>query len=396
MKLIDEIKNKAASLEDMLVEMRRTIHRYPEPAYEEHRTSSLVKASLENAGIECQSGFGVTGMVATIQGTGPGKTILLRADMDCLKLDEKTSLPFCSERPGLMHACGHDAHTAWTVGAAILLKSMCDKFNGTVKIVFQPAEEIVAGANRMIREGILEGYFCDCCVATHIDTGSTCPVGSIGIRYGAMCASPDVFDITVYGASGHCATPHQCIDPIPAGIQIYQAIQNIVTRETDPLEPLIISVGKIETGSVNNLVPAKLNMVGTVRALGPITREHVHQTIQRIVEGVAKTTGTKIELNYDFGPPPMVNDDAVTRFFHERGEEYFGNGNVHEIPRPDMTAEDFSYFLERIPGTYINIGTYDPVIGADKPLHNNQMMLNESIIAKTAGFLAYSVIEYLK
>jgi hippurate hydrolase len=365
----NELLDEAKTVADDAIEIRRRIHRHPELGLTVPRTQGIVLEALKSLGLDIKTGTRTTSVVARLQGARPGPTILLRADMDALPMPEDTGLPFASEVPNTMHACGHDAHVAMLVGAARLLARRKDALAGTVVFMFQPGEEGYHGARVMIEEGLLDGAAAPTgAFAMHV-TSRHAP-GVLAARPGPAMASADTLSIVVRGKGGHASAPHDCLDPIPIACEIVQAFQTFVTRRVNVFDPAVVTVAKIEAG----------HLLGTIRTVSEATREHVVDGVRRIAEGIAAVHGAEATVEMTRGYPVTVNDDRFAAFVLDTARELLGPERVRAMSHPIMGAEDFSYVLQRVPGTIANLGTR-PDSGPAYPNHSNRMMLNESAIA---------------
>jgi amidohydrolase len=389
----DRINNIAGSIHKELIEIRRDIHAHPECGLKEFRTSALVAEKLKELGLEVQTEVGVTGVVGLLRGKNPGKTILLRADMDCLVMDELNDLEFKSQNPGLMHACGHDAHTTWLLGAAMILSQFKDEINGNVKFVFQPAEETLGGADRMIKAGVLENPRVDAAIGAHV--WPTTQSGSIAVKYGPMMASPDRFKVIIKGKGGHGAMPQFCIDPIAIGWQIYSALQNILTRKLDPLEPVLLSVCRFESGSAFNIIPDSAEMEGTVRTLTHETREYMPKIMEEAVKSICESNGAAYEFIYDPYYPPVLNDDKMTSLVENVVADFLGKDKVDKMEKAFMIGEDFSYFQKSVPGVFFGVGTYNEAKGITKGLHSPYFNIDEDILPLAASLFSMLALKFL-
>lgn len=389
----NSIIKKAEQLQDTLVTIRREIHSNPEIGFQEVKTSALVADELRKLGLDVRTNVAVTGVVGTLKGKYPGKTLLIRADMDCLQLTELNDVPYKSRNEGFMHACGHDAHTTCLIGAAMLLSQYKEQLKGNVKFVFQPAEEINGGAQIMVKEGVLDDPKVDAVMGIHV--WPTIEAGKIGVRYGALCAAPDFFKIIIQGKGGHAALPDKCIDPVSIGCQVYMSLQTIISRRVDPLEPAVITVGKLNAGTSLNIIPDTLVMEGTVRTLSKELRDEIPKMMEAVVKGITEANGAVYEFEYRRNYPPLVNDGIITQIIEEAGIEVLGRDNVVRIPKPTMGGEDFAYFQENIPGSFFIIGTCNPEKGTDKPLHHSQFDIDEDILYKASAVIAACALKYL-
>ena len=365
------IINRVADLQPDIQAWRRDIHQHPELLYDVHRTAAFVAERLREFGCdEVATGLGRTGVVGVIKGRKPAgkgdlKVIGLRADMDALPIVEATDLPYASKNPGLMHACGHDGHTAMLLGAARYLAETRN-FAGDAVVIFQPAEEGGAGAAAMIKDGLMDRFGIEQVYGMH--NGPGIPVGSFAIRSGPIMASTDDIDIKIEGLGGHAARPHKCIDSVLVGAQLITALQSIVSRTVDPLESAVISICEFHAGNARNVIPQTAELKGTVRTLKLEVRELVEKRVREVVAGVAQMTGAKIDLHYKRKYPVTVNHPSQTDVATNVAKEIAGDGNVHEMP-PMMGAEDFSYMLEARPGAFIFCGNGDSA-GLHHPAYN--------------------------
>jgi hippurate hydrolase len=365
------IVNRVADLQPEIQAWRRDIHEHPELLYEVHRTAAFVADRLREFGCdEVATGLGRTGVVGVIKGRKPAtsggiKVIGLRADMDALPIEENTNLPYASKTKGLMHACGHDGHTAMLLGAARYLAETRN-FAGDAVVIFQPAEEGGAGAAAMIKDGLMDRFGIEQVYGMH--NGPGIPLGAFAIRPGPIMAATASIDIKIEGHGGHAARPHKCIDSVLVGAQLIVALQQIVARNVDPLESAVISMCEFHAGNARNVIPQTAELHGTVRTLTPEVGELVEKRVREVVAGMAQITGAKIDLKYERGYPVTVNHAVQTEFATQVAREVAGEANVHETP-PLMGAEDFSYMLEARPGAFIFCGNGDSA-GLHHPAYN--------------------------
>ena len=344
--------------------LRHHLHRFPELSGEEKNTAAHIAALLAPLGLdEIQTGVGGGhGIVATLHGrAGDGPAAALRADMDALPIQEAGGAAYQSCVPGICHACGHDGHTACLWGAAAVLSQMRDRLRGTIKFIFQPAEETTGGAELLCAAGVLDGV--DSIFALHGWPGL--PIGQIGVRPGPLMASADVFHIIVQGAGGHAAYPHLTVDPIVVGAQIVGGLQTVASRETSPTEPVVVSVTQFHAGTASNVIPGEARLSGTVRCLSRAVRAAMPAALERIVAGVCAAHRATYVFDYQSGPPVVVNDPILTARVQEVGGALFGPDNVILLDAPSLGAEDFAYYLEHVPGVMTRLG-----VGEDTaPLH---------------------------
>jgi len=389
----EAILAKAEEIRDELVRIRRDLHAHPETGFQETRTAALISAQLKKLGLEVRENVGITGVIGTLRGKYPGKTLLFRADMDCLELQEQNELEYKSQHDGRMHGCGHDAHMTWVLGAAMILASLRDELHGNVKFLFQPAEETDGGADRMIREGALEDPQVDAAIGAHV--WSAVEAGKIGVKYGPMMASPDFVRITIFGKGGHGAEPHNCVDPISIGCQVYMAFQTIISRRISPLEPAVLTISQFIAGTAHNIIPDKVEMVGTVRTFSFEMKEKISSMMDAVLKSVTEANGASYKFEYLPHYPPVINNDAMTALVEQAAGQILGDGNVVRLDRPTMGAEDFSYFQQKVPGAYFTVGTFNADKGIVKPIHNPQFNIDETILHKAAAVLANCAVVFL-
>ncbi len=374
------------------IQLRRDIHQHPELAFEEHRTSDLVAAKLESWGYAVHRGLGGTGVVGTLT-RGAGKRRLgLRADMDALPIQEATGVAWASSKPGLMHACGHDGHTAMLLAAAKTIASDAT-FDGTLNLIFQPAEEGGGGAVRMIDDGLFEHHPCDAVFAMHNMPGV--PQGHFVFRDGAAMASSDYVTIRVHGTGGHGAMPHRAADPLVAAASIVMALQTIVARNVDPLHTAVVTVGALHAGQANNVIPALATLELSVRALDPDVRRLLEQRIKALVVAQAESFGVTAEVDWRSGYCVLVNSVDETNFARQVALDLVGAERV-TLNGPALTgSEDFAFMLEKIPGSYLLIGNGDGDSAGACMVHNPSYDFNDDNIATGAAYWVALVERYL-
>jgi hippurate hydrolase len=376
------IVNRVADLQPDIQAWRRDIHEHPELLYDVHRTAAFVADRLREFGCdEVATGLGKTGVVGVIKGRKPGggdvKVIGLRADMDALPIEEATNLPYASKIPGKMHACGHDGHTAMLLGAARYLAETRN-FAGNAVVIFQPAEEGGAGAKAMIKDGLMDRFGIEQVYGMH--NGPGIPIGSFAIRQGPIMAATASVDIRIEGHGGHAARPHKCIDSVLVGVQLINALQQIVSRNVDPLEAAVVSICEFHAGNARNVIPQTAELRGTVRTLTREVKDLIEKRVHEVCAGVAQMTGARIDLTYEHGYPVTVNHAAQTDFATRIAREVAGEANVHEMA-PMMGAEDFSFMLEARPGAFIFCGNGDSA-GLHHPAYN----FNDEAIVHGASY----------
>jgi amidohydrolase len=381
---------RSLEIQGEITAIRRDIHAHPELAYEENRTSDVVAAKLKEWGLEVTRGLGKTGLVGTLRKGNSVKSIGLRADMDCLPMDETNDFEHRSTNPGRMHACGHDGHTAMLLGAAKMLSEKRD-FEGAVHFIFQPAEEGGGGAKAMIEDGLFEKFPCDAVFAIHNKPGI--PLGMIVTKPGPLLAAADRWDIRITGKGGHAAHPHTTIDPMVAGASIVMSLQTIVSRNIDPIDATVVTVGFFKAGSAYNVIPGEVHIGGTTRTTTPENRKLVQRRIAEICEGAEKMYGVKIAIDHKPGYPPTVNNPERAQFAIEVAAGVCGEANVRANTRPSMGAEDFSYMLEQVPGAMVWLGNGG---GADAVgLHNSRYDFNDMAIPFGVSFFVNTVERFL-
>lgn len=377
------------------VAFRQDLHRHPELGFEEHRTSDLVAQRLEQLGYKVTRGLGGTGVVGQlIRGSG-AKRLGLRADMDALPIQEATGLPYASGHPGVMHACGHDGHTAMLMAAAKQIAENVD-FSGTLNLIFQPAEEGLGGAKRMMQEGLFTRFPCDAVFAMHNMPGY--PAGTLVLRDGSMMASSDYVKITLGGIGGHGGLPHKAIDPVVAGAAIVMGLQTIVSRNVDPLEMAVITVGSFQAGQANNVIPQTATLELSVRALDRDVRATLEKRIVGLVNAQAQSYGVTVEIDYRRGYPVLVNHTEQTEFARSVADELVGSDRVIPQGRALSGSEDFAFFLEEVPGSYLLIGNGDAETGGHGAcmVHNPGYDFHDGNIAIGSAYWSLLVKRYLQ
>ena len=345
----------APALTEAVIALRRDFHAHPELGFQENRTAEIVAARLRELGYdEVHTGIATTGVVGVMRGTRGGKTIMLRADMDGLPIEEENDVPYRSTHAGVMHACGHDGHVAILLGAAQAIAERRAELPGTVCLVFQPAEEGYGGGQAMVEAGVLERFGIERAYGLHL--ASAHPVGLVGVREGPFYASSDSIEITIEGKGGHGASPHLSIDPIYVAGEFIVAVQQIVSRRIDPLEPAVITIGAIHGGTTHNVIPSRVRLLGTVRAFDAGVRGAMAERIEQVLRGVCEAAGATYTFDYLWRYPVTSNDAEQTRYVRALAERVVGAEHVAEIPRI-MGAEDFSFFAERVPASFFTIGS---------------------------------------
>jgi len=395
---MNSLQDKILKLADRhfneIVEIRRHIHRRPELAFSEFETSAYIQEKLRAMGIPFKSGFVKTGIAGWIEGRSPsGRMVALRADMDALPVQEKNDIPFRSENDGRMHACGHDLHMAALLGASEILNALKDEFEGRVMLIFQPAEEkIPGGANLMLQEGIFRDGLPDLIIGQHVMPNLES--GKVGFRPGVYMASSDEIFLTVKGKGGHAAIPHQIIDPVLIAAHIIVALQQIVSRHANPAVPTVLSFGRIDGQGATNVIPAEVKIEGTFRTMNEQWRKEALGKITRMAVTMAESMGGSCEADILHGYPVLVNDEAYTARAASYSRQLLGKDNVVDLELR-MTAEDFAYFSEKIPGIFYRFGTTDAAGKFDSPLHSATYMADEDSLKTAVSNMAFLAISFL-
>ncbi|NGQ96188.1 amidohydrolase [Brevibacillus sp. SYP-B805] len=363
-------------VKEQVIAWRRYLHQHPELSFHEEKTAQFIYDTLLSFGNMEVSRPTKTSVMARLIGSRAGRVIAMRADIDALPITEENTFPFASQNPGVMHACGHDGHTAMLLGAAKILSGMKERIKGEVRFLFQHAEEIYpGGAEEMVQAGVMEGV--DLVIGSHL--WAPLEYGKVGIVPGPMMAAPDTFWITVIGKGGHAALPHQTVDSIAIGAQVVTNLQHIVSRNTDPLDNLVISVTQFIAGTTHNVIPGSVKMWGTVRTFDPKLRAEVPKLMERVVKGITEAHGASYEFKYEYGYRPVINDADVTRLMEEVVVEALGPEWVAHI-RPNMGGEDFSAFQQKAPGCFFYIGAGNKDKGIVHPHHHPRFTIDEEAL----------------
>lgn len=387
---MDNLKQLAAKYYDEVVALRRHFHTHPELSNQEFNTQQRIMEELTSLGLEPRKIAG-TGVVAELKGSLPGKTVAVRADIDALELQDECGKPYQSVNPGACHACGHDGHMSMLIGLAKLLVGMKDKLPGTVRFLFQPAEEkLPGGAMTIIAEGGLSGV--DAIIGAHL--WQPVQIGTIGLSYDRFMASADEFTITVQGRGGHGSMPHQTVDALLVGAQIAVALNTIVSRNVNPLEQAVISLGVFKAGDVFNIIPDTAVLNGTVRVFDQTVRLDIFSRIEQITKGICEAAGATYSFDKVFGYPPLINNADITAVFAAAGAETLGADNVLTV-KPSMGAEDFSYYLEKVPGAFIFIGAGNPEKGISHPHHHPKFDIDERSLGYGLEIMARTALKLL-
>lgn len=377
-----------------MIALRRKLHQHPETGLEEFQTQKTIAAKLKEAGCKVNTKIWKTAVVGLLEGKLKGKTVGIRSDMDALPVTEKTGYSFASRNKGKMHACGHDVHMSIIWGAAKILSGLRHQLHGNIKFIYQPSEEITpGGAKFLIRKGVLKNPKVDMVFGLHVDT--TLPVRKIGFYDGAMMAEADDFDIEIIGKSGHAARPHETVDPIMVAANVVTALQNISSRQVDPLNPVVVTIGAIHGGTTFNVIPESVAIKGTARTLEKKLTRDIPGMIEKIIAGVCKTYGARYRFDYRKGYPITVNDKRVNDIYRLAAKELYGKRSIVELTAPAMGGEDFSYFTQAVPAAMMRLGVMNRKIGADKPWHSSEFKIDEKAIPIGAALLAMAVSRML-
>lgn len=392
--MLDSLFQQLEALYPELVEIRRDLHMNPELSFKEERTPQKIAEYLESLGLEVTRNVGGNGVVAWLRGKKPGRTAAFRADFDALPIQDEKEVSYKSQVPGVMHACGHDIHTAALLGAAKVLSGCREQIHGNIVFIHQFAEEVVpGGAKAMIADGCLDGV--DVIYGAHV--WSEMPVGTIGCREGYGMAAMDAFEIEIFGKGGHGAFPHLTVDPLVIGSQLVLNLQQIVSRRVNPLQPAVVTVGTFSSGQAYNIIPDSARMTGTVRTFDQNTRDLIERSIHDLAQAACEGAGARFEHCYDRGYPPVCSHAREVQDVRRAGERIVGSENVVEF-EPMMGGEDFAYYLEQIPGAFFVVGGRNPELKAIYPHHHPKFDVDERsmlVIGKIFLHLAFQQEEWL-
>jgi amidohydrolase len=373
--------------------LRRDFHQHPELGFQEVRTSRIVFQELQKLGLEVNTGIAETGVVALIEGTKSGPVVLTRFDMDALPIQEETGAKYVSQTPGTMHACGHDGHTAIGLTVAKMLHDRRDDFRGTVKLVFQPAEEGLGGAKRMVAEGVLKNPFPNYSLALHLWNEK--PVGWIGVTSGPVMAASETFHVSLTGKGGHGAAPHLSIDPLYAAAQIVSALQSIVSRNVPPLDTAVVSITAIKSGTTFNVIPQSAEFQGTIRTFNPKVRSMVIDRFQEIVKNMATAFNCNVEINVESTTPAVVNNPELAIRVQKVVQTIFPQATLEKTFQT-MGSEDMAFMMDDIPGCYFFIGSSNPEKGLDAKHHHPRFDFDESALTTGAALMTAAILDLLK
>ena len=387
---MDNLSQLTGEQKDRIISTRRELHKIPETAYTEKKTSAYVADYLTGEGLQVKTGIAQYGVVGLLETGRPGPTLMIRADMDALPLLEQTGKPFASTHDGVMHACGHDAHMAMVLGAATILNNIKDQLNGNIKFLFQPAEEGPGGAKPMIEEGVLENPKVDYSIGCHV--WPDIPEGTIGVRPGPFMAAMDRFDIKIIGRGGHGAMPHLSVDALDAGVQVVNALQRIVSRQINPLEAAVVTVGMFQAGTAFNIIPEEAFLSGTTRTFDEKIWQSWSQRLEKIISGVCDAVGVDFELNFQPGYPPTINDLSMAERVSNCAAAVVGAEQV-VVPDRTMGGEDFAFYCQKSKGCFFALGT-----GGDNyaSIHNPAFDFNEDVLTLGVETFCRVALDLLK
>lgn len=381
---------KQGLMGDYVKKIREELHKYPETDFNEFKTKSIIERELTNIGIEFAT-YAKTGTVAVIEGNNPGKTVLLRADIDGLPIREETEVEYKSLNNGFMHACGHDVHTACLLGAAKILNEIKNNLCGNVKLVFQPAEEGVGGAKPMIEEGVLTSPNVDAAFAMHVEPLEH--VGNIQLRDGAVMASPDEFTIKVHGVGGHGSMPHKCVDPIAISSQIINEFQKLARTSVNPFNPCVISVCSVHSGTCPNVIPSEAVIEGTVRTFDEAVRKNTAELLKKKANEICALSGGSCEFEFRFLYPPLINDTDMNKVVKSAAQTITAVDKIVYLNNPSMAGDDFSYFAKEVPSAYFKLGVGNKLL--NYPIHSPMFNIDNKALAIGADLFAEIAVKFL-
>lgn len=391
----ENVLSKARSIEGEIIQIRRHLHQNPELSNYEYNTSDFIQKKLTEYDIYFESGFAKTGVLGIIKGAKPGKTVALRADIDALPIQEQNTHPFVSKVPNVMHACGHDAHTAMLLGAGYIFKEMEKQLAGTILLVFQPAEEDapLGGANKMMNDGVFEKYNPDVIFGQHV--WPDLPAGEIGIRDNEMMGGTDRFKVTLEGKGGHASMPHKTNDVIVASGHLIVSLQTIVSRNLDPTEASVVTIGKVNGGNTPNVIPDTVTMEGSIRSYSFEIKKSIKEQFLKIAEHVAETFGVEAKIDYIDGYPATINNSKWAKVARNSAHKLLGETSTPDV-KPSMAAEDFSRFLNKYPGAFIWLGSQNKEQNVQTSLHDNKFMIDEESLKIGCALFVQLAFDSLK
>lgn len=373
--------------------LRRDLHRHPELGFQEVRTAGIVARELSALGLEVTTGIAETGVVALLEGARPGPVVLLRFDMDALPIQEATGAEYASQNPGVMHACGHDGHTAVGLTVSRLLNEARDQLSGTVKLVFQPAEEGLGGAERMVAAGVLQDPKPDLSLGIHL--WNEFPLGKLGISPGPVMAAAEIFHARLIGKGGHAAIPHLAVDPVVAAAQVISSVQSIVAREVSPLHAAVISITSLRAGETFNVIPSEARLQGTIRTYDPHVRQRVLERFRQVLSGVGAAMNCQVELDLQSLTPAVTNDPQVAARLAALAGQVLPPGEIDQDYRT-MGSEDMAYLMQTVPGCFVFVGSANHDLGLDAGHHHPRFDFDEQAMVRAAALVAAAAADYLK
>lgn len=383
---------EAEAMRDRLIAWRRDFHMHPELAFEEQRSAAVIAEHLQRLGYQVRTGVARTGVVALLEGEQPGPVVALRFDMDALPVTEETGAEYASQVAGRMHACGHDGHMAMGMGLAELLAGRRDRMKGAVKLLFQPAEEVGNGAEAMVKAGALEDPRPDVFLAAHVWMAK--PVGTVDVSSGPVMAAAEKWDCTIRGQGGHGAMPQHTVDPVATAAQVVTALHTVVSRNVDPLDTAVVSVGSIHGGDAFNVIPSQVEMSGTIRTFEPATREVVLQRVREVIQGVSTACGASAELKIKALTPAVINDAQVAEVVQRAAEAIVAAGSLTSGERT-TGSEDAAFFMQEVPGCYFFLGAANEEQGLTFPHHNSRFDFDEQALVLGVAILGQAAESYL-
>lgn len=392
--MIQLIRQKSHKLFDTVRDIRNRIHALPELSFQEFETAAYVAEQLKRLGIPYEEGVAGTGIVARIEGAQPdARCLAIRAELDALPITELNEVPYKSKRDGIMHACGHDVHTAILLGVAELMQEFRNEFKGTLKLIFQPGEEMHPGGGSLMMEaGVLEDPKVDAILALHVYPHL--PSGTVGFRSGQYMASTDEIHIRIKGKGGHAALPHQTIDPIAIAAETIVALQQVISRRSNPISPSVLSFGRIAGGTVNNVIPDEVEIAGTLRTMDEQWRGDAHKLIRNVTHNISEAFGAVATIDIPRGYPSLFNHPSLTRKIEGFAQDYLGKDKVKELSLR-MTADDFAFYSQAIPGCYFRLGTNNNNTRYTASVHNAHFDIDEQALETGVGVMAYAAFSYL-
>ncbi|MBM7644235.1 amidohydrolase [Scopulibacillus daqui] len=389
--LSGDLKQLVADIAPEVIRWRRHLHANPELSFEEEKTAGFVFETLKSFGNIELTRPTKTSVVGKIKGDFPGKTLAIRADMDALPIKEENTFEFASKNPGVMHACGHDGHTSMLLGAAKILSQLKAHLRGEIRLIFQHAEELFpGGAEELVNAGVMDGV--DWVIGAHL--WSPLEYGKIGIVYGPMMAAPDTFHIVVKGKGGHAAIPHAAIDSIAVASQVVTNLQHVVSRNTNPLDSLVLSVAKFIGGTAHNVIPGSVELTGTIRSFNPELRDQVPELMERVIKGVTSAHGADYEFNYEKGYRPVINHAEVTKIVEKTVKNVYGSDSIKHMA-PSMIGEDFSAYQQAAPGMFFYIGAGNEDKGMIYPHHHARFTIDEEALEKGVNIFVHAAFHFL-